>query len=515
MSGYVPNAPKNFRYEEAKPADIHAPRWDEYKKYGKEPTRSVEKVKIALRVGVFFDGTGNNANNSAAGLLCGAQHPIAPEDVGASCKPFMSDPDSSYGNDVSNIKKLSDLYYSAPEREGNGQQKAAFRMVYIEGIGTKAGEKDSLLGSGTGRGDTGVAGRVQFAFDRISVIIDDLLKENPDSEISSLTFDTFGFSRGAAAARHFSNEVVRCKQGPLGDLLRGNANFLSPSFNDQYKSDINIGFIGLFDTVPSIAGLHNLGNVKSAVAPGIKLYLDRKYFSNVIHLIARDECRANFALSRVKPDHPEITLPGVHSDIGGGYLEDAQECVLVSPMQALSVDARADVRGTSIYLDAQQHKAKMISEGWPASMLEIITPAPTLLPADSQDRMGSTRQKRVYAGLQLKRPVSGKLSQVYLRVMYELAKQNGVRFNAIDEGDPDYSIPPDLQLLCDRFVAGDFGTTPAEDQLLKLRYIHTSANWNHPLGKNTGGGLNLVYINAPTADAIRVQHPHVPDWTLF
>lgn len=227
MSGYVPNPPKNYRYEEAKPVDIHALRWAEYQKHGKEPAPLPNKVRIALRIGVFFDGTGNNANNSAAGLLCGARHPIAPADIDASCKPFMSDPDSSYGNDVSNVKKLSDLYYSAPETEGNGQQKVAFRMAYIEGIGTQAGEKDSLLGSGTGRGDTGVAGRVHSAFSRINVLFDDLLKENPNSEISSLTFDTFGFSRGAAAARHFANEVVRCKQGPLGELLRGRANFLA------------------------------------------------------------------------------------------------------------------------------------------------------------------------------------------------------------------------------------------------------------------------------------------------
>ncbi|MBX8575636.1 DUF2235 domain-containing protein [Pseudomonas cichorii] len=515
MSGYVPNQPKNYRHEEAKPVDIHALRWAEYEKYGKSPAPPPEKTAIALRIGVFFDGTGNNANNSAAGLLCGAHHPIAPADIDASCKPFMSDPESSYGNDTSNVKKLSELYYAPPETEGNGQRKIAFRMAYIEGIGTSTGEKDSLLGSGTGRGDTGVAERVKLAFSRISVLFDDLLQENPDSEICSLTFDTFGFSRGAAAARHFANEVVRCKQGPLGSLLSSNSKSFSSSFSGQYKSDINMGFIGLFDTVPSIAGLANLGNVKSAVAPGLKLYLDRKYFTNVIHLVARDECRANFALSRVKPDHPEITVPGVHSDIGGGYLEEAQECVLVSPMQALSVGATTDVRSTSIYLDAQQQKAKMISKGWPATMLEITTPPPTLLPAAPQDRMSVVRQKRVYAGLQLKRSVSGKLSRVYLRVMYELAKQNGVRLNEIDEGNPDYAIPSDLQPLCDRFLTGDYSTTPEEDQLLRVRYIHTSANWNHPLGKSTGGGLSIVYINAPTADAIRVQHPHVPDWTLF
>lgn len=87
MSGYVPNPPKNYRYEEAKPVDIHAQRWAEYEKHGKEPAREPEKIGIALRIGVFFDGTGNNANNTAAGLLCGAQHPIAPQDIPASCMP--------------------------------------------------------------------------------------------------------------------------------------------------------------------------------------------------------------------------------------------------------------------------------------------------------------------------------------------------------------------------------------------------------------------------------------------
>jgi hypothetical protein len=110
LSGYVPNPPKNHRYEEAKPVDIHAQRWAEYEKHGKEPAREPEKIGIALRIGVFFDGTGNNANNTAAGLLCGAQHPIAPQDIPASCQPYMKDPDSSYGAGPTNVNKLFSLY---------------------------------------------------------------------------------------------------------------------------------------------------------------------------------------------------------------------------------------------------------------------------------------------------------------------------------------------------------------------------------------------------------------------
>jgi len=487
--------------------------WAQYEKYAKEPAPPPEKVQVALRIGVFFDGTGNNASNSAMGQICGAQHAIEAKDIDGSCKPYMRDPESSYGNDVSNVKRLSDLYFSNQKAEGEDLKKYAFLSIYIEGIGTRTGEKDSLITSGTGRGDTGISGCVQKAFRAIKERIDDIHKENPEGEITSLIFDTFGFSRGAAAARHFANEVVRWL-GPLELILHDHSKAFSRHFNRQYGNDVDMGFIGLFDTVPSVAGVSNLGNVRSAIAPGIKLHLDRRYFRSVVQLVARDEYRANFALSRVKPDHVEITLPGAHSDIGGGYLDEVQECVLVSPMQALEVPFNTDVTQTSIYRDAVQAKSRWLAKGWPAQWLEIVTPEPMVLPQDPQDRLG-LRQKRVYVGLQLKRPMSNRLSRVYLRVMYELAKENDVRFNTIDKQDPDYAIPQELQALCDRFVAGDYSTTPAEETMLKLRYIHLSAHWNHPLGKQDGGSLKVVYINAPTADAVRVQHPHVPDWTLW
>ncbi len=517
MSGYVANIPQAKREAELEggtPADIHAQRWAEYEKYSKEPAPPAEKIRIALRIGLFFDGTGNNASNSAFGVLCGAHHPVQQEDLDASCRPYMGDPDSSYGNDVTNVRKLSDLYLDTPALQGEGPHRRTSRVLYIEGIGTRSGERDSLLGSGTGRGATGVEGRVEQAFDLINALIKDVLNGNPDAEINSLIFDAFGFSRGAAAARHFANEVVRGRQGPLGSALRDNARAFGSTFVDQYQRDINMGFIGLFDTVASVAGLINLGNVRSAITPGIKLHLDPRYFSNVVHLVARDELRANFALSTVKPDHPEIVLPGAHSDIGGGYRIDAEERVLVSPMQALTVRQGVNVETTSIYRDAVQAKARMIAQGWPASMLEIVTPPPGLLPTNPRDRL-APRQQRVYAGLELRRRVKGELSRIHLRVMYTLAKQKGVPFEAIDENDPHHSIPAELQPLHDRFVAGDYSTTAAEEALLKERYIHVSAHWNHPLGRTMPSGLELVYINSPNANGVRVQHPHLPEWTIL
>lgn len=474
-----------------------------------EELEEESSVGVTLRIGVFFDGTLNNANNGALGLLCGASHPIKPEDLDASCKPYMSDPDSSYANDESNVKKLSGLYFAPYEIQDTGEQQL-FRMLYIEGIGTSSDQEDSLMGAGMGRGATGVSSKVDGSFRQIMRIIRNFTQTNPDSKIVNLTFDAFGFSRGAAAARHFANEVALGQKGPLGQTIKMFRRSFHETFGGEYQQDIQMGFIGLFDTVASVGGLVNLGYVRSQKAPWLNLYLPRSLFPNVVQLAARDEIRANFPLTRVKADHPEYTLPGVHSDIGGGYFPEGNECLLVSPMQALDVPVTTDVKYTSIYRDAQQVKAKWMANGWPAEMLEVVTPYARGLPPSQQDRLNPT--KRVYAALQLKRPVRGELSRVYLRVMYELAKQQGVRFIPLNEQSSRYVIPTELQALCDRFVAGDYSTTPAEEQLLKLRYIHTSANWNPPTKlQGSTPRTGLVYFNAPTTDGIRVQHPHVPD----
>jgi hypothetical protein len=516
MSGYVPNTPQAKREAELRnvePVDIHAERWSEYERHAREPVKPAEKIKLALRIGVFFDGTGNNATNTALGLACGAQHPIQKEDLDASCKPYMANPDSSYGNDITNIKKLSELYSAPPSLVGTGPQKQAYRKLYIEGIGTDVGKDDSLIGAGAGRGATGVSGKVQEAFSRIRGLVDEIIGQNPNCEISGLTFDSLGFSRGAAAARHFANEVVRGKQGPLRTAL-DNTKAFSSTFRARYQQDINMGFIGLFDTVASVGGLTNLGYIRSSITPWLNLYLSPKHFSNVVHLVARDEIRANFPLSTVKPDHTEIVLPGAHSDIGGGYLTETEERVLIAPMQALTTAQGVDVTASSIYRDAELAKQRLISDGWPASMLEIVTPEAQLLPIDSQDRL-APRQQRIYAGLQLRRQVRGELSRVYLRVMYELAKRGGVQFDEIDQHDPYYALPAELDPLCARFSVGDYQTTAAEEVMLRNHYIHISAHWNNPLGKRTHTGASLVYINAPTTDGIRRHHSHESEWSLF
>ncbi|MHC8403378.1 hypothetical protein ACYZTX_29100 [Pseudomonas sp. MDT1-17] len=92
-----------------------------------------------------------------------------------------------------------------------------------------------------------------------------------------------------------------------------------------------------------------------------------------MQLVARDDYRANCALNRISPDHSEIAFPGVHS-IGGGYRAQAQECVLIGPMQGLNVAKGTDVKTTLIYRDALKHKTRLVAQGWPKAVLEVVTP---------------------------------------------------------------------------------------------------------------------------------------------
>jgi hypothetical protein len=185
----------------------------------KEAHEEASLVKITLRIGVFLDGTGNNPFNVEMGRKCGAHHPVSGQDMDGSCKPYMQDPDSSYGGEVTNVKRLYELYLKSIDPEKVIQHELAFDKVYVEGIGTTAGEQDSLLGAALGRGETGIEARVNHAFDLIKQRLRIFHSRNPNIQIQRLIFDVFGFSRGAAAARHFACLCLNRSDNALRETL--------------------------------------------------------------------------------------------------------------------------------------------------------------------------------------------------------------------------------------------------------------------------------------------------------
>jgi len=222
-----------------------------------EAFKKIEEVK--LRIGVFFDGTGNNRYNSDS-VYYNKKYSNPPLEVDKidqikNLKSFVIESGSSYWNNYSNIALLHDLYEEKLDRDpdSNVFQKLQSK-VYIQGIGTLQDEEDDMLGSGMGEGDRGVISRVEQACqqiaDRIASTFDNIA-EQKTMKIVSIQYDVFGFSRGAAAARHFCNEILKIGKDknpgsglnmPLSGLKRPNIKELKktketrPSIK-QFKSE--------------------------------------------------------------------------------------------------------------------------------------------------------------------------------------------------------------------------------------------------------------------------------------
>ncbi|WP_158978861.1 DUF2235 domain-containing protein [Cellulophaga sp. L1A9] len=293
----------NSSYEEAIPADA-----------------------VNVTVGVYFDGTQNNRKNTEAR----EEH-----DKGASgnkdiAEHYIFNEGSSFENDHSNISR-SEPYYVKKNTKKHKQLS-----IYIEGVGTENHEEDSyVLGVAQAKGDTGIKPKVKKAFETLGAEINEVLSDVNGKTIYNLTIDTFGFSRGAAAARYFISEVTKRKGqvkrrnsrngkeikykvdfGPLGEHLYDNL---------WIVKSLNIRFVGLYDTVASFGIDHdddteelNLDAIKKA--------------NHVFQIGADDEHRNKFRRTNIVSAGgrgKEVLFPGVHSDIGGGYMDGEGEKLIV------------------------------------------------------------------------------------------------------------------------------------------------------------------------------------------
>jgi hypothetical protein len=125
-------------------------------------------------------------------------------------------------------------------------------------------------------------------------------------------FDIFGFSRGAAAARHFANRV-QSKDRAISMQFRQVCKFTyrgTPQAKPAFSASWTPWRRSARWQTVSISA--DTGNVNIRLRPGVA--------EKVFHITAQHECRYNFALNSVAPAWPELALPGAHSDIGGGYL---------------------------------------------------------------------------------------------------------------------------------------------------------------------------------------------------
>jgi hypothetical protein len=134
----------------------------------------------------------------------------------------------------------------------------------------------------------------------------------------------FGFSRGATEARAFANWLQSlCK---LDAQLRGKPGMTLGGFPVQFE------FLGIFDTVASVGAGNLLGNfVFGSRLDGHSAWADAEDSLRIpsglrcVHMVAAHEGRRCFPLDSVSVkgvmplNCTEIVIPGVHSDVGGGY----------------------------------------------------------------------------------------------------------------------------------------------------------------------------------------------------
>jgi uncharacterized protein (DUF2235 family) len=158
-----------------------------------------------------------------------------------------------------------------------------YNVFYQEGVGTKAGFIGKVLGGLTGLGGRP---RIREAHERMERYVAE----------GDRTIDIIGFSRGAALALHFANEIW------------------------EERGNIPIRFVGLWDVVASFGLPGNRLNIAWTLTlpPNVQA---------CYHAMALDERRGNFPLTRIlsPEDGPmadgrlqEVWFRGVHSDVGGG-----------------------------------------------------------------------------------------------------------------------------------------------------------------------------------------------------
>ena len=263
------------------------------------------KAPPPLQIGIFFDGTGND-------------------------------------NQKKNKDSLSNVWYLYDMHKGDGKDigdSHALRKFYQRGVGS---ESDGLLSWAIDKAGNAGGYGAAVRFDNAIFYIEKYIKQYADNAKGQLpsiiTLDVFGFSRGAAMARHFVNCI---KQNYF--------DFKNPDINEAFSANnILINFLGVFDTVGSfnIAGDNDDFGFSFHIKPS---WIESK----AMHIYALNEYRwgfdlqalvqkqdSNYPVDIIEGNFIEIGLPGAHSDIGGSYsfnklTQFANNALLACPPLAL------------------------------------------------------------------------------------------------------------------------------------------------------------------------------------
>ena len=200
-----------------------------------------------------------------------------------------SDP-AQPGDSISNVRK----FFLAYDQQANG------KAYYITGIGTT--NEDMPYQGNMANGD-GFDQRVKLGFDDL----DDFMAT--DSGTGTVDIDVVGFSRGAAEARVWVNQLVaRLKDGAY-------------TANGKTRC-VNLRFEGLWDTVPHLGYLNNNESQYDFGIPEAVKYAAQ---ANALNEYRGGPAKFNFRSILSSPASAstgtriEKGFLGSHADIGGGF----------------------------------------------------------------------------------------------------------------------------------------------------------------------------------------------------
>lgn len=388
------------------------------------------------RIGIFFDGTQNNRHNSGLREQCEQ----ASDAVCRSIEKLIG-AGTSYDNGPTNVARLHDAYTE--------------QRIYIEGIGTQSGQADDTKGLALGIGATGVIMKAQKGLEQLAGKVQSL----PQGPV---VVDVFGFSRGAAAARHFTNKLLGLDMG----------------------RPVRVGFVGLFDTVAAIGSFADGLDTTDDDNLGVSLYLAPGCADQVVQLTAHHEYRVNFALNSVSSTHREIPLYGAHSDIGGGYLAGEERIPVAKPLEttimqgdqaALKVFKQEAAKS---YYEAQEtYKAYLADSSQLKDELHEY-----FIPTPAGGRNG------YIANTVMTRHVKPELQLLAGHLMQQLAAEAGAPVQAIADPIPGELAPVFTTYQAAAASGGLPALTPEQEHLVMSQYAHCSDSWVTSAG---------IFVNAP------------------
>ncbi|MGL1254909.1 phospholipase effector Tle1 domain-containing protein [Vibrio parahaemolyticus] len=296
------------------------------------PVLNVKKVEEKiLRIGVFFDGTGQNHLNDLYKETRGVKSRTNVARL-FEIYPLDDDTNKIYVAGVGTV----DGAWQNPTLIDEGKDEVDLAQAFgvsPDNLGKTSTFMDTAYNLVAD--DTGAFYKWQNWTKQFYGIITELIRQQKYQAITHIEFDVFGFSRGAALARHFVNAVKdglpdynKPRDGEaLGEVfpnLLAHQDDISSQPKHGYYPDetrtCSVRFVGLFDTVGSfyLAGNNDEGN--------FELGLDTRCAERVFQISAHHEYRKNFPLTSLLPSDGilpsnfyEEVFAGCHTDIGGGY----------------------------------------------------------------------------------------------------------------------------------------------------------------------------------------------------